>query len=125
MYDENDGMVAYIDYGGGVAYDFDLLGLCYAMVVADVDLGSDLRNGYAIGAGIKTGIVRDISDRLKCHLYVNDTEYFAGDRHNEFEGTVAANFSLKNNIAIGVEISRTIAHNVHYTEGCLYWNLFF
>ncbi len=125
MSDENENIVTYLKAGGGVAYDVDLVGLWYGMLVTDIDLGNDLDQNYAIGAGIETGIIRNVGDKLKCHLYINDLEFMLGDTHNEFKAGLGVNYSFKNNMAFGFEVSRTIVHDSYHTEGFIYWNVYF
>jgi hypothetical protein len=125
MADENEALVAYFGGGGGVAYNMGFLGLWYTMAVGEINLGGELQGDCAVGLGIKTGIIKTVGDNLKCHFYVHDTAYGMGDRHNEFEGALAASYSLANNTAVGAKISRTVARNFYLTEGCIYANIFF
>lgn len=125
MSDENESIVTYLKAGGGIAYDVEIIGLWYGILVTDIDLGNDLDQNYAIGAGIETGIIRNIGKDLKCHLYVNDSEFILGDTHNEFRAGLSVNYSIKHNKAFGIKVSRTISHNSNHAEGLIYWNVYF
>lgn len=125
MKDGEDHLIGRISPGGGVAYRVPLLGLAYAMLEADVNVGEALVDKHALGAGGSLGILRRITDRWRASLTARGLYYALGDRHGLLDVTLAQNYALTPNLAISLDVSRSRTREFYRTEGKLALNIFF
>jgi len=83
------GILSYFEVGGGFAYKNDLFGLSYILIETDMDFGKSLNNGYAIGWGGTIGLLKDMNEYWKIHLFSRDIYYALGDRHGRLGLTLS------------------------------------
>jgi hypothetical protein len=125
MRDGEDHLIGRLSAGGGVAYRIPLVGLAYAMLEADVNVGEALEEKHALGAGGSFGILRRITDRWQASLTARGLYYALGDRHGLLDVTLAQNYVLTSNLAISLDVSRSRTREFYRTEGKLALNIFF
>ncbi|MFB3817170.1 MAG: DUF4105 domain-containing protein [Candidatus Methylomirabilales bacterium] len=125
MRDGEDHLIGRITPGAGLAYRIPLLGLAYAMLEADANVGEALEARHALGAGGSLGILRRLTDRWQASLSARGLYYALGDRHGLLDVTLAQNYALTPNLAISLDVSRSRTREFYRTEGKLALNIFF
>lgn len=125
MEDGRKHLVGRLVPGGGLAYRIPLLGLGYALLETEANLGEALREHYALGAGGSVGILRNITERWKLLLTARGMAYGLGDRHSLLEATMTHNLRLTPNAALSLEVTRGKTREFYRTEALLALNLFF
>ncbi len=78
MQDGKDHMTAHLNPGGGFSWKNGILGLYYFMMESDLNAGGAFTDKFALGAGASAGLVRNIIDSWKIHLYAKDIYYGLG-----------------------------------------------
>lgn len=125
MEDGRDHLIARLSPAGGLAYRVPFLGLFFAMLEADLNVGDALRDNYAAGPGGSLGIIRGITDRWSVALSARGIYYGLGDRHGLVDLTLTQNYALTSNLAISLDVSRSRTRAFYRTEGRLALNIFF
>ena len=125
MKDGKDHLIFQLTPGGGLAYRLGRLGLGYAMLETDVNVGEELRDKYSLGVGGSLGIVARITERWSASLSARGIYYGLGDRYGLVDVTLTQNYALTPNLAISVDVSRTRTRRFYQTEGKISLNVFF
>ncbi|HVN96906.1 MAG TPA: DUF4105 domain-containing protein [Syntrophorhabdaceae bacterium] len=125
MEDGKDHMIAHLNPAGGFTWKNRLLGLYYFMMESDLDVGGAFKEKYALGAGASLGLIRNMTDFWKTHLYVRDIYYGLGNEHNLFEARLIQNLVLSTNSSISLEVARSKTREFYQTEFKCGLNLFF
>lgn len=123
--DGADHLVYDLTTGGGFAWKTPMIGLFYVLAEAEADLGGVSEEHWALGTGGSVGIIRDVGNQLKIHLFGRDIYYALGDIHNSLELSLQANFAYGTNGSMSAGVTWRKAYSVHDTEGILSWNIFF
>lgn len=125
MEDGRDHLIARLSPGVGLAYRVPFLGLFFAMLEADLNVGDALRDNYAVGLGGSLGIIRGITDRWSVALSAKGMYYGLGDRHGLLDLALTQNYALTRNLAISLDVCRSRTRDFYRTEGRLALNIFF
>ena len=125
MQDGRDHMTAHLNPGGGFSWKNGLLGLYYFMMESDLNVGGVFTEKYALGAGASAGLVRNITDFWKIHLYVKDIYYGLGNEYNFFEAGLMQNLVLSKNSSISLGVTRSKTLSFYQTELKCGVNLYF
>ena len=125
MEDGRDHMIAQLNPGGGFSWKNKLLGLYYVMMESDLNVGGSFKEKYAVGAGASLGLVRDVADFWKIHLYARNIYYGLGNEHNLFEAGLMQNIVLSTNSSIALGVVRSKTREFYQTELKCGVNLFF
>ena len=80
---------------------------------------------YAAGVGASAGLLSDLKDFWKVHLFAREMNYPLGDRHNAWEAGLHQNFTLTTNTSLRAELTLSRFFSYNRTTGGLFWNLFF
>ncbi len=111
--------------GSGVAYDFDFFGTWYAMLETAGNFGNALDRRHAVGIGASSGIVRELRDAVKMHLYARNIYFGIGESYNAFEGGAALNITTTADSAISFAAFRKKERGSYRSEAAVFVNLFF
>jgi len=111
--------------GGGVAARIPYVGLGYAMLETEAGVGEKLEERHAVGLGGSAGLVRNLTERWKLLLSVRGLYYGLGDRHSLLEVALTQNLRLSRNLALSLEVIRTLTRGLYQTDAKLALNLFF
>ncbi len=114
-----------INPGGGVTARTSFLGLTYAMMETQVNLGGSLDKGYNLGAGGSMGVLKTVAGIWKLHAYTRDLYYCLGDTFNAFEAGLQQNLSLTPDQNLALDIVRQKTHDYYQTEVKASWKIFF
>jgi hypothetical protein len=125
MEDGRDHMVAQLNPGGGFTWKNGLLGLYYFMMESSLNVGGAFSEKYALGAGASAGLVRNITDFWKIHLYAKDVYYGLGNEYNYFEAGLMQNLVLSTNSSISLGVTRSKTLSFYQTELKCGINLYF
>ena len=125
MQDGRDHMTAHLNPGGGFSWKNGLLGLYYFMMESDLNVGGAFTEKYALGVGASAGLVRNITDFWKIHLYVKDIYYGLGNEYNSFEAGLMQNLVLSKNSSISFGVTRSKTLSFYQTELKCGVNLYF
>lgn len=125
MRDGRDRLVGLLSPGSGLAVRLGPLGLGYAMLEVDANLGDRLEEKYAVGAGGSFGILAQITRRWSLAVSGRGLYYGLGDRHSLLEAKAAQGFALTPNLAISAEVVRRRAQSFYQTEGTVSLAVFF
>jgi hypothetical protein len=91
--------------------------LWYALFDSSSRVGSDLENGYALGAGARTGMLLDLSAYWRVHGYVRGMRYFLGQRDSPLMLGLEQRVSLGRNLALRIDASRNRELQRTYNNG--------
>ncbi len=125
MQDGRDHMTAHLNPGGGFSWKNGLLGLYYFMMESDLNVGGAFTEKYALGAGASAGLIRNITDFWKIHLYARDIYYGLGNEYNFFEAGLMQNLVLSTNSSISLGVTRSKTLSFYQTELKCGLNLYF
>jgi hypothetical protein len=116
MKDGKDHMIAQLNPGGGFAWENRLLGFYYFMMQSSLNVGGAFSEKYAVGAGASAGLLRNITNFWKIHLYVRDIYYGLGNEYNFFEAGLMQNIVLSTNSSISLGVTRSKTISFYQTE---------
>jgi hypothetical protein len=123
--DGADHLVYDLTTGGGFAWKTPIIGLFYVLAEAEADMGGVSQEHWALGTGGTVGMIRDVGNQLKIHLFGRDIYYPLGDTHNSLELSLQANFAYGTNVGMTAGVTWRKAYSVHDTESSLSWNIYF
>ena len=123
--DGRDHLVYGLNPGGGVSYPLGKGNLLYLMGETEFITGGGLDERYAAGVGASVGLLSNLNDYWKIHLFARDICYPLGDRHNAWEVGLNQNFTLTQNTSLRAEFTVSRVFDFDRTTGGLFWNLFF
>lgn len=124
MSDSNESPVLFLSTGAGLAYYNDIPGLFYAFVEPEFRYGTDLEKNFSLGGGISVGLIRDITDWWKCHLFARQIYFEMGDDH-KYGLNISQNIVLSKNNHIRVDATREKRFNIYNDEAKITWCWFF
>lgn len=111
-------LVFSLDGGAGGAWSNDRdTALWYALLDSSSRIGSDLENGYALGAGARTGALFDISPLWRVHGYLRGMRYFLGQRDSPLMLGLEQRISLSRDLALRIDSSRNRELQRTYNNG--------
>jgi len=86
------------------------------MMQSSLNVSGAFSEGYSLGAGASAGLVRNITDSWRIHLYVKDIYYGLGNEYNFFEGGLMQNIVLSTNSSISLGLTRSKTISFYQTE---------
>ena len=102
---DRDRLLYRVNPGGGVAFKNDAFGLWFLFLETDINLGPDLENNAAAGAGGSAGVIFDIADFWKVLFSARDIYYGLGDTTNHFKFSLMQNWTLSTNTSLAGDMS--------------------
>ena len=123
--DGQDHLVYQLNPGGGVSYKVNKASLLYFLGETDLDYGGGMEGRYAVGIGASAGLLSNLTEAWKVHLYTRETYYALGGRHNEWEAGLQQNFALTTNTSLRADVSVSRVYEFNRITAGLFWNLFF
>jgi len=120
-----DDLVFRLNPGLGLAYESRLLGLCYSMLESDLHVGGALEGSYSIGAGGSAGVVMNVTDSWKLHLFAGDVYHGVGDSDNLITAGVGQNLRISSDLSVSVESTWNRSDDDSAWESVVRWNAFF
>jgi hypothetical protein len=123
---QGDDVLAFrVNSGGGIALDTGILGLTYALIEFEGNLGQGLADWYAVGTGFSAGFIKKIGSRVQLHLNGKSIWYPLGEKRYVLRGESIASFSLNRNNSLEAVFSHSDTSG-HVKEECLLlWNHYF
>lgn len=118
-------LISRLKGGGGVAGEQRWSGIWYALLDGEFDVSGKLEDKYAVGAGPELGALIDITSRWRMQLEGRALRYALGDSHSSNEVAVNQRFTLGDNHALRVELSRKREFDRVTREAVLSWSLYF
>jgi hypothetical protein len=91
--------------------------LWYALIDSSSRVGSDLENGYALGAGARTGMLFDIDAHWRVHGYVRGMRYFLGQRDSPLMLGLEQRIAFGRDLALRIDASRNRELQRTYNNG--------
>lgn len=92
--------------GPGLSYALAGGGLAYGFLGPELKAGSGLDHGYAIGAGLRAGLLRAFAPYWKARLELGVRVFGPGDAHTVTSAEINQTFSLTRDSAIGLDLRR-------------------
>ena len=123
--DGQDHLVYQVNPGGGISYKINKENLLYFLGEADLDYGGGLKEKYAVGIGASAGLLSNLSETWKVHLYTREIYYALGDKHNAWEAGLQQNFTLTTNTSLRPEVSLSRVFGFNRITAGLFWNFHF
>jgi hypothetical protein len=90
-----------------------------------MNFGKSLNDGYAIGWGGTIGLLKDMNEYWKIHLFSKDIYYALGDRHGRLGLALCQQIKLSKNNSLILELSGKKASELYQREAKISWNHFF
>jgi hypothetical protein len=118
-------LAAYINPGGGMAFQFDYLGKIFFLAEVDIYGGPSFNNNYFVGPGGSTGIVNNICSYWKLYAYINSYYYAVGDKTYQLEAGITQRFKITNNINLVFDYTYLKRDEISWNEYLLRVNFFF
>jgi hypothetical protein len=125
MADGKDKLYYRVNAGGGLASKIPFLGLCYAMVESEADVGGRLENNFALGAGGETGTVLTLTPWWKSHFYGRAIRFALGDEHADYSTGWLHNFRLTQNNHISLELAWEKSHARSTSQAEIIWHWYY
>jgi len=122
---DRDFLIYSLSPGFGWAAKSRALGLSYAMLETDLQLGGALRRGFSGGAGATVGIVQSWTNAWKSHVFARGLAYRLGDELDHIQIGVGQSFRLTTNLNLSVEFERNTNHEHSTLETAVRGRLFF
>jgi hypothetical protein len=114
------------DGGVGLAYELPGAALAYGFLLADVDVGSALRNAISAGAGGEVGVYFSLmDDRLRIHLSSDVLEFALGQQHTAARWGLGQRIALGPQSALRIEVAARRDYGETWVEGLAAWQWFF
>lgn len=123
--DGQDHLIYQLNPGGGFSYRLGGNHLFYFLGEADFITGGGLEQRYAGGIGASAGLLGNLNEFWKAHLFTRETYYPLGDRHNSWEAGLQQNFTLGRNTSLQLDLGLSKVHGYERIEASLSYNLFF
>jgi hypothetical protein len=123
--DGQDHLVYQVNPGGGISYEINKGNLLYFLGEADLNYGGGLEERYAVGIGASAGLLSNLSETWKVHLYAREIYYALGDKHNAWEAGLQQNFTLSTNTSLRPEVSLSRVFEFNRITAGLFWNFHF
>jgi len=123
--DGRDHLIYRINPGGGVAYQSELLGITYALIESDVNIGGVFKNDFSFGLGPSLGLLININDYWKINLFAQSMYYELGDKHRVRRGALKQVFKLSTNNTVELSLSREKTFEQYQSEAKIGWNVFY
>lgn len=118
-------MVYGVNPGFGRTYENGLLGLWYLMVETDLHVGGALDGSVSAGAGVSTGVVKNITRRWKAHLSARDVYHGLGDQDNLVRASLGQNLEIGADWSITAEAGWRSERDEEWWEWSARINAFF
>ncbi len=125
MADGEDKLYYRINAGGGLASPFPYIGLCYAMVESEADVGGRLEDNFAIGGGGETGTVLMLTPCWKTHLYGRAVRFALGDAHADYSAGLIHNFRVTQNNQVSLELVWEKSRAKSLSQAELLWHYYY
>ena len=110
--------------GAGLAREQRLLGLGYALLETDLNVGGALQDRYALGGGGSIGLIKDIGP-WRGIAQARYLRYELGDQSDLFEVSFAQRATLSPNTQLSVTVERRREHGLSRDEVEGGFDLFF
>lgn len=111
--------------GMGLSYGSWPGALAYAFAGPEAKAGRKLDKGYALGAGVKAGVVGSITERWKAQLEFTALAFGPGDRHDILAVEFNQTFTTGKESALMLNLKREDFDGFYSTEAVLYWNRYY
>ena len=121
--DKEDHLVYQLNSGGGFAYK-RAFGLSYFMFETDLQLGGHFNDSYCLGFGGSAGVLKNLTNRWKIHLWGKKIYYELGDEHHGFSAHMEQNFKINTSNSLSMELSRHKEFGIYFSEVNLKWNIY-
>lgn len=125
MRNGEDYLVYRLNPGFGLAYENRFLGLCYAMLETELHVGGALDGNYSAGAGGSAGILKNVTDSWKIHLFAGDVYYGLGDSDILITVGLGQNLRISPDMSLSVELVGSRDDQDSGLESIIRWNAFF
>lgn len=120
-----DALVFRINSGGGLTFENSLLGLTYGMLELEVNAGEGLRNGFAAGAGLSLGFVKQVNDHVQVNVNGSYISYQLGEKRRTLRSNAAFSYSLNARNSVKIECIRAETARHTKLETSMSWNYYF
>ena len=121
----NDALFYRINPGFGAGAKLTALGLLYALLEADLRLGTQYNDFYALGAGVQVGVIQRISNRWKINFFAENLNYGFRDyfRETSIAATQALLMTPANTLTFSLSADWVKAFSRRQAQ--LSWNYYF
>ncbi len=120
-----DHLIYQFDPGVGLAFQNEMIGLYYGMLIADLEIGGMFDDHYAMGVGAEIGATIRITDLWKVIPSAKAMRYEIGDRFTEGQGKITQTFTVDQNNTLGITASRELRWGQKKTKLGLTWHYYF
>ena len=83
----------------------------YAFAEADFNYGNVYEKNYRMGGGGTLGLLANVTQRWKIHLFTTYLSFPLGDRSDEFRGSLHQRYTLTKDLALRLELNRRDRQN--------------
>ncbi|UFS71753.1 DUF4105 domain-containing protein [Geomonas sp. RF6] len=125
MRNGQDALVFRLNTGGGYTYSSPWDGIIYGLGEADLVAGGKVRAGVSLAPGISVGILEQLTEWWKVHLFARGFLYRLGDHRDTVTFGAGQNFRVNQNNSITTQYSRQYMNSNVIEEAGLLWNHYF
>jgi hypothetical protein len=113
--------------GGGLGLTWGLGqdSMFYNLLLLDSTTGRYYVHDYAIGGGVKSGVLFYWTDIWATNFYVTGANYFLGDNHQRYELTLDNRFTLNKNLALKITLSQSKEYERNFPSAAIGLDWFF
>ncbi|MBW1894035.1 MAG: DUF4105 domain-containing protein, partial [Deltaproteobacteria bacterium] len=122
---DDDTLLYQLNTGGGVSMQNDYLGLCYALLETELNVGGALKDNYAWGGGLSLGMIKQIETFWKIHLLGRTIRFVLGDDHTSSSVDLLNNFKISKNNHLSIELRREKNWRHYKSQAEILWHHFF
>jgi len=90
----------YLNTGGGLAFDFPILGRFYFLAEVDFNAADGLEHNICFGPGFTAGFINKPAKRWKYHVYSTAYYYALGEKHYTVKSVFEQMFKITTNTCI-------------------------
>jgi hypothetical protein len=121
---QHDRMLATVNGGVGLSWSPLTDTTVYGLIHVGLDAGDELRKGYAAGTGGAVGLLAQMTPRWSLHLFARDTDYTAGEVHNEKRLGLEQRYTLNKANTLRMEWTRQRQLGNDFSNFNLSWQHF-
>ena len=122
---DDNTLLYHINTGAGISVEDSDLGLCYAMLEPELNIGGALENNYALGGGVSCGVLKQIGSFWRIHALGRNIWFVIGDDHQSGSLEFLNNFKVTQNNHLSLELKREKNWENYTSQVLMLWHYFF
>ncbi len=125
LQDGKEHLLYLINPGFGFAKENKIAGIYFGFAESELRFSKRFDADYSAGIGLSAGILKNITDRWKVKISGKAMFYELGDRNKFYSSSIQQNYTMTDDIAFRVNLTRAKSYSEYWTEAEILLNLYF